>query len=61
MSSSTVSKKPTQEAAAPTRSGMVDSREETTKASASVRFLSPLDHNLADYSLIQKSRMYRQA
>lgn len=36
MSSSTVSKKPTQEATAPTRSGMVDSREESTKASASV-------------------------
>jgi hypothetical protein len=35
MSSSAVSKKPTQDAA-PTRSGMVDSREETTKASASV-------------------------
>ncbi|KAM0699334.1 hypothetical protein Q7P36_001381 [Cladosporium allicinum] len=34
MSSSTVSKKPAQDAA-PTRSGMVDSREETTKASAS--------------------------
>jgi len=38
MSSSTVSKKPAQDAA-PTRSGMVDSREDTTKASASVRLL----------------------